>query len=134
MVPKAWKLFGRPFRTEIGVTQGHPVSPEIFNIMVEAVVRAFLLEVYGPQEAHHVFGWAAGEHNIVFYADDGRIAGRNNIWVQTTLIAMVRTFERVGLQKNLGKTKVMMCNQGFIWVQHGTAAYKRRATGEGATF
>ena len=45
---------------------------------------------------------------------------------------MVRMFERVGLQTNLGKTKTMECPLGFIWGQHGTSAYKRRVTGEGA--
>ena len=47
---------------------------------------------------------------------------------------MVRTFERVVLQKNLGKTKAMMSIPGLICGQHGTSAYKRRATGEGANF
>ena len=74
VIPKAGKFFGRPFRMERGVTQGDPISPTIFNIVVGAVIRAILLEVCGPQEAHHGFFWAAGEHNIVFYADDGRIA------------------------------------------------------------
>ena len=49
---------------EIGVTQGEPVSPTIFNIVVDAVVREVLLEICGPQEAHHGFIWSAGEHNI----------------------------------------------------------------------
>ena len=47
---------------------------------------------------------------------------------------MVRMFERVGLQTNLNKTKDMICTMGYIWVQQGAEAYKRRATGEGPTF
>ena len=43
-------------------------------------------------------------------------------------------FERIGLQKNLGKIKAMVFTPGFIWVQQGPATYMRRATGEGATF
>ena len=101
---------------------------------MEAVERVVLLDSRGPQEAHRGFGWAAGEHNIIFYADNGHIAGQNPIWVQTTTTEMVRIFESVGLQKNIGKTKAMVCNLGFIWVQHGTAAYKRRGMGEGDTF
>ena len=49
VVPKAGKLFGVLFRMEIGVTQGDLISPTIFNILMEAVVRAVLLEVFGPQ-------------------------------------------------------------------------------------
>ena len=96
MVLKAGKCFGRPFNMERGVTQGDLVS-QIFNIVVNAVVREFLLEVCGPQEAHHGFRWAAGEHNTRFYVDDGRIAGYNPIWSQKALTAMLRIFEKVGL-------------------------------------
>ena len=46
---------------------------------------------------------------------------------------MVRIFDRVGLQKRFGKTKAMVFNPGFIWGKLGSAAYKRRAMGEGAT-
>ena len=47
---------------------------------------------------------------------------------------MVRMFERVGFQKNLNKTKAMLCKPGFIWGQLGAEAYKRKYTGEGPTF
>ena len=60
MFTKAGKLFGRTFSIERGVTQEDPVSPTIFNIMVDAVVRAVLSEVCRPQEAHHSLGWVAG--------------------------------------------------------------------------
>ena len=79
------------------MTQGDPVYLKIFNIVVDAVVRVVLLEVFGPQEAQHGFGWLAGEYNIFIYADDGHIAGCNPIWVHTSLTAMVRMFEWVGL-------------------------------------
>ena len=53
----------------------------IFNIVVDAVVRAVLEVVCIPQEAQHGMGWAAGEINLVLCADDGRIAGRYHGWV-----------------------------------------------------
>ena len=98
------------------------VSPTIFNILADAVVRAVLVDVCRSQEAHHGFGWAVGKHNIRFYADDGQIAGHNLIWAQTALAAMVRIFERIGLQKNMSKTKSMMFTPGLIWVQQGVEA------------
>ena len=61
------------------MTQGYPVSLTNFNVVVDAVVRAVLLEVCGDQEAQHGFGWLSGEHKICFYADDGRIAGHKPI-------------------------------------------------------
>ena len=59
MAPKARKIFGRPFQTERVVAQGDPFYPTLFNIVVDKVVRAVLLEVCGSKEAHHRFVWAA---------------------------------------------------------------------------
>ena len=75
VVPKYGKFFGRPFHMDRGVKQGDLVSLTIFNIVVVAVVRTVLLEVCGPQEAHHGFGWLAGKHNIYFYVNDGKQQG-----------------------------------------------------------
>ena len=50
----------------------------------------------------------------------------------TQIILHVRMFKSVGLQKNLGKTKAMVCTPGFIWGQQGESEYKKRATGEAA--
>ena len=97
------------------MTQEDLVSLTIFKIVVNAVVRVVLMEVCVPQEAHYIFGWAVGDHNGVFYADDSRIARHNPIWVQTTLAATVRMFESVGMRKNIGKTKAIVFNPGFIW-------------------
>ena len=64
VIPKAGSLFGRHFNTEIEVTQGNTVSPTIFNILVDAVIRKFFLEVCGPQEDQHGLGWGMGDHNV----------------------------------------------------------------------
>ena len=95
MVPKVGNYFGDPLCMEREITKGGPVSHTIFNIIVDAVVRAVMLEVCGTQEAHHIFGWQSGEHNIVLYTNNGQITGRNPIWVYRTLTSMVRMFERV---------------------------------------
>ena len=39
VVPKARKYYGHPFGTGRGVTQGDPVSPTIFNTIVDSVAR-----------------------------------------------------------------------------------------------
>ena len=92
---------------------------------MDAVVRATLQEICGPQEYQHCFGWSAGEHNICFYADDGRIAGKYPIWLQTVMTTLVIMFERVGFQTNLNKTKAMIYPLGFIWVQQVDEVYKQ---------
>ena len=115
MVLKDGRYYSRPFRTERRVTQGGPVSPTVSNIVVNAAIRAVMLEVFVPQESQHVLGWAAGEHNIVLYVYNGRIPGCNPIWLQMTLKVVVRMFNRVGLNINPGNTKAMDCTPGFIW-------------------
>ena len=60
-VPKTRRFIGKAFCTWIGVTQGETAPPMIFNIVVDAVVRAVLVVVCGPQEAQHGMGWATGK-------------------------------------------------------------------------
>ena len=84
------------------------------------MVRAVLDEVCGTQEAQHGSGWAAGERNVIFYADDGRIAGRYHKWVHDALSAIVAIFCRMGLKKTLKKTKTMVCMSCFIWGKWGS--------------
>ena len=69
----------------------------IFNSVVDAVVREVLEVVCGPKEAQHGMGWVAGERNLVFYVDDGRISGRYHIQVQYALTVIVAMFQRVCL-------------------------------------
>ena len=59
-------------------------------------------------------GWAAGEIILFFYADDGRILGRDHEWVQDALTGTVAMFLRMRLEMNLRKTKAMVCTPGFI--------------------
>ena len=64
---------GTKFGTGRVVTQGEPASQIIFNVVVDAVVWAVLDVVCSPQGAQHGIGWAAGDRNLIFYADDSRI-------------------------------------------------------------
>ena len=132
--PKVKRLLGTLFCMVRGVTQGYPASPMILNIVVDAVVRSKLKVVCIPQEARHGMGWSAGEHNLIFYADGRRIGGRNHIWVQGDLTVSVAIFQHMGLETNLEKTKALVCTPGYIWGKCSEADYKRRSTGEGATF
>ena len=68
----------------------------------------------------------AGENHFLLYADNDIIAGQNPMQVQTTLAAMVRILDRVGLITNIGKTKAMVCTPGFIWVQQGISDHNRK--------
>ena len=43
MVARSGQYYGTGFKGELGVTQGDPLSPTIFNVVVDAVVRHWLL-------------------------------------------------------------------------------------------
>ena len=73
----------------------------IINIVVDVVVRAVLEVVCGPHEARHSMVWASGERNLVFYADDRRVAGRYHIWVQDAMMVTVAVFRIVDIYINL---------------------------------
>ena len=130
--PKLGKFLGKAFETGRGVKQGNPASPMIFNISVDAVVRAVIDVVCVPQEAQHRFVWVAGKRNLVFYTEDGSIADYK--WVQDALIMTVAMFLRMGLDANLDKTKSIVFTPGFIYGKWDDQAYKQRAMGEGQTF
>ena len=42
MVARAGRYYGEAFKGERGVTQGDPLSPTIFNVVVDAVVRHWI--------------------------------------------------------------------------------------------
>ena len=68
--------------------------------------------VCGPHEAQHGMGWAVGERNLIFYADDGRIVRRDHICVQEAMMVSVAMFQRVALGTNLYNTKSLVCTPG----------------------
>ena len=94
------KFLWKDFCTRIGVTQSDPVSQIIFNIVVGAVAREVLDLVCVPQESKYVLGWVSGESNLVFYTNDGRVAGRDHEWVHDALTVTVYIFCRVGIETN----------------------------------
>ena len=91
----------------------------VFNIMVDAVVREVCYSVCRPQKAQHGLYWAAGERNLVFYANDGRIVRQDHEWVQDELMVTVAMFCRMGLETNLDKTNSMVCTSRLVCGEWG---------------
>ena len=133
-MPKSGQFLGRPFGTGQKVTQGDPVSTIILNIVVYAVVRAVLEEVFRPQEAQNGLGCTVGERNQVFYADDGQVAREGTRLGSGRIGGDGRHVSQGWAGDKLGKTKAMVYTLGLIWGHTGEEAYKRRATREGEKF
>ena len=76
LVCRAVGNYGAPFKAHRGVTQGGPLSPRIFNVMVDAVLREWLHQVLGVDAARHGYGEEVRSFFAIFYADDGLITAQ----------------------------------------------------------
>ena len=92
--------------------QGHappPVSPKIFNIILDEMVRPWIAEVCDHEVTNQGLGYTLGESRIYFYYNDRRTSTDNTGWVQRIFEALVEIFKGLGLHKNDNKTKGLVC-------------------------
>ena len=129
LVCRASGRYGAPFKARRGVTQGGPISPRIFNLMVDAIVREWLRQVLGDEAAAEGYGDFVRDFLSIFYADDAVVAGRDVEFVQESLDIIVDLFERVGLRTNTSKTVSMACIPGRIRTRLTTSTYHRVRAG-----
>ena len=102
--------YGTSFKGERGVTQGDPLSPTIFNLVVDVLVRHWVTGVIADAEERGELG-NMGRHQVaLLYADDGMVASYYPHWLQGDFNTLVGLFGRVGLQKNVRKTVGMVCH------------------------
>ena len=124
LVPRQAGYYGKAFKAKRGVRVGDVMSPTVFNIVVDAVVRHWK-HLHNPVEF---------EELALFYADDGMITGTDQARVQASLDAITSSFATVGLKMNSRKTKFMVMAGGRHRLHMRSAAYRRKQTGEGATY
>ena len=110
MVARAGGYYGTAFGGERGVTQGDPLSPTIFNVVVDAVVRHWVNRIVEEAEARGETGREVRHQAALFYADDGMVVSSDPAWLQGAFTALVGLFDRVGLLTNAGKTVSMVCH------------------------
>ena len=74
MVARVGGYYGTAFGGERGLTQGDPLSPTIFNVVVDAVVRHWVHRVVEEAEARGETGREGRHQAALFYADNGMVA------------------------------------------------------------
>ena len=130
MVARAGGYYGTAFGGERGVTQSDPLSPTIFNVLVDAVVRHWLNGVVEEAEARGETGREGRHQAALFYAVNGMVVSSDPTWLQGTFTALLGIFDRVGLMTNVRKTVSMVCHLCQAGPGHRTEeAYGRRITG-----
>ena len=127
MVPRQSGYFGRPFRAGRGVRVGDVMSPTIFNIIIDAVVRDWEARL-SPIELDEL---------SLFYIDDGCLTGLDAVRMQSSVNIITDCFNRFGLKMNATKTKFMIlqgerqrphkCSEAMWYVNTGAGRnFKQR--------
>ena len=108
MVAGAGGYYGGAFKGAQGVTQGDPLSPTIFYVVVEVVVRHWVTMALDEAEKRGDRGKEGRHQSSLFYADDDMLASSDPRWIQWSFNALVSLFGRVGLRTNVGNTFSMV--------------------------
>ena len=74
MVARAGGYYGTGFKGKRGVTQGDPMSPTIFNGVVDAVVRHWVTLAVEEAETQGERGREGRHQAALFYTDNGMVA------------------------------------------------------------
>ena len=117
-----------------GVTQGCPLSPTIFNVVVEAVVRHWIFLVEGDAGFKYRWGREVQHHAAFLYVDDGPVASTDPVYLQGAFDTLTGLLDSVGIQRNSVKTVGVIFSTCYTAGTQSEAAYERRRMGEGLTY
>ena len=136
-VAKCGKYHGETFVPYHGATQGGVVSPTLFNVLVDAVVRKWWVDVMNDMTiaSTGLQGDDAGRLASLFYADDNAIGSKDHEWLQNAIQYLCNLFrDCTGLKPNTEKTETMSCHPGAIQGRCPIEGYKRCHKGTGETY
>ena len=129
MVARAGGYYGKAFKGFRGVTQGDPLSPTIFNVVVDVVVWHWAEETAGSADGQGRCGREGRHKNDLFYADDGMIASSEPGCLQGAFRTLLGMFDWVGLRTNVRNMVRMFFCPCQAAVNNLEAAYEWRTMG-----
>ena len=98
------------FQTGKGVCQGCILSPWLFNLYTEYIMRNA-----GLEEAQAGIKIASRNINNLRYADDTTLMAENEEELESLLMKVKEESEKVGLKLSIQKTKVMASSPITSW-------------------
>ena len=113
------------------------MSPTLFHILVDAVVRKWLAGVMDDMTtaSSGLQGDDVSCMFSLFYADNGGIKSLGHEWLQNTNQYLCSLFrDCTGLKPNTEKNETMRCNPGAIQGRFLMEGYKHRHEGTGETY
>ena len=109
MAERAGGYYGEAFKGNRGVTEGDLLSPTIFNIVADAVVRHWVVVMMEVAEEQGERVQESRHQNALFCADDGMVALLDPRWIQDSCSTLVSLFDSLGQQINFGGKSGMIC-------------------------
>ena len=108
------------------------MSPALFNILADAVVRKWLVDVMDDMTTTGagLQGDNVGHMSSLFYANNGTIGSLDHEWLQNMNQHLCDLFrDCTGLKPNTEKTENMSCHPGAIQGRCLMEGYKRQHKG-----
>ena len=123
MVAKAGGYYGLEFQGARGGTQGDPLSPTIFNVVVDAVVINWVKVILDGAEDRGDRVQEGRNQTALFYVDDGMVSSSDPQWLWGAFITPVGIFNKVVLWNNVVMTVGMFSaharQRGTSWRRMG---------------
>ena len=133
MVSRSGHYYGAPFTGSRGVTHGDPLSPNIFNMVVNVVIFHWETRVSGEDADPKWFRRTVQKIAALLYAEDSLLALPRPAMSQEVLDILTGLFYRFILRNNVSKTMGIVCQLCWSAGRKSTDVYIRRITGEGRT-
>ena len=106
---------GLDFTATGGTTQGGLVSPTLFNVVEDNVIRSWMAMMVEYQRVYHDgLGDTVRRCLGVFYAENCMVGSRNSDWLQHVMNVLARIFRRYGVAASVAKSRTMTCQTGAL--------------------
>ena len=130
MGTRASSYHGYPFQGSLGVTQGVPLSPHIFNFLVDTMVHNWVGLVVDNESVPDGFGYTVVDKAEFVYSDDGLIAFTDTVWLHWVFCVLISLFECLGLITKVVKMVAMVYHPRPISGQYSTTEYEQSISRE----